>query len=117
MYDPLFTTAMFTVVECPALDPPENGALINDTIRNSPIVIMLCHEDFDIPALKNNFNGLLRCLDTEKWFPYETVPDCTGRYSILLIDVISCYFPVPLGFLSDSDELRLCCYCPMFCDI
>ncbi|XP_053380160.1 sushi, von Willebrand factor type A, EGF and pentraxin domain-containing protein 1-like [Mercenaria mercenaria] len=63
-------------IACPDLDPPINGALVYDTILTRPMYTMMCNEEFDIPVIGSNFQGVFFCTDDGDWTPFTNVPDC-----------------------------------------
>ncbi|XP_053400734.1 sushi, von Willebrand factor type A, EGF and pentraxin domain-containing protein 1-like [Mercenaria mercenaria] len=63
-------------IACPDLDPPINGALVSDTIQTRPVYTMMCNDEFDIPDMGTNFNGLFFCTDDGDWISINPAPDC-----------------------------------------
>ncbi|XP_053380921.1 sushi, von Willebrand factor type A, EGF and pentraxin domain-containing protein 1-like isoform X1 [Mercenaria mercenaria] len=64
------------VVECPALDPPGNGAFTTDSVNARPLHVMFCQNGYDISSVGSEFHGRLSCQDSGEWYPLDAFPDC-----------------------------------------
>ncbi|KAK3606592.1 hypothetical protein CHS0354_004438, partial [Potamilus streckersoni] len=91
------------VVKCHDLNPPDNGALVCDSINTRPFCQMFCNDNHDITY---SFDGRYFCQDSGNWSPSDTVPGCTAkkRTNIFLLRSDFLYFS---GNCSDQSTLDL----------
>ena len=75
---------MLSVILCPDLDAPDNGALSCANWIHGIACQMSCNENWDIPRSAPT-DGEFVCADTiGEWRPNDMVPDCSGNsYSFL----------------------------------